>query len=190
MVSPPDKHGAPIEALTREGGLILASGRRQRDHLRRRRRDRRRSRKATAAPNSSRSSRTRDAHGWTTQDIATPNIKAQGISSAPRPSTSSSRPISRRRWWNRWAQLARRTAVGARSDTGDDILARRRDRRLPAARDRSERATGHGIRRADPLRLAQHPISVMWCWPRRVALSAGASRRRGCTSGRRESCST
>ena len=25
MVSPPDKHGAPIEALTREGGLILAS---------------------------------------------------------------------------------------------------------------------------------------------------------------------
>ncbi len=24
MVSPPDKHGAPIEALTREGGLILA----------------------------------------------------------------------------------------------------------------------------------------------------------------------
>ena len=25
MVSPPDKHGAPIEALTREGGLILAA---------------------------------------------------------------------------------------------------------------------------------------------------------------------
>ena len=25
MVSPPDKHGAPVEALTREGGLILAS---------------------------------------------------------------------------------------------------------------------------------------------------------------------
>ena len=25
MVSPPDKQGAPVEALTREGGLILSS---------------------------------------------------------------------------------------------------------------------------------------------------------------------
>ena len=79
MVSPPNKHGAPIEALTREGGLILAAedgnsityvangsiveepeGNRD--------------------PEQQQDLSTRTPQGWTTHDIATPNNKAAGIS--------------------------------------------------------------------------------------------------------------
>jgi hypothetical protein len=79
MVSPPDKHGAPIEALTREGGLILAAengnsityvanG------------------SITEEPQGNRSPEmqqvlsTRTPQSWTSQDIATPNTKAFGDS--------------------------------------------------------------------------------------------------------------
>jgi hypothetical protein len=84
MVSPPNKHGAPIEALTREGGLILAAedgdsityvadG------------------SITEEPEGNRSPEqqqdlsTRTANGWTTQDIATPNTKAQGVAAGAAP---------------------------------------------------------------------------------------------------------
>jgi len=84
MVSPPDKHGAPIEALTGEGGLILASedgnaltyvadG------------------AITAEPPANRSPEkqqvlsTRGAGGWSSQDIATPQTSAQGASPASAP---------------------------------------------------------------------------------------------------------
>ena len=45
MVTPPDKEGAPVEALTREGGIILASENGEQAHLCRRRRARRRRRR-------------------------------------------------------------------------------------------------------------------------------------------------
>jgi hypothetical protein len=78
MVSPPDKHGAPIEALTREGGLILAAesggalayvanG------------------SITEEPQGNRSPEmqqvisTRTPEGWSSQDVATPSSKAYGV---------------------------------------------------------------------------------------------------------------
>jgi hypothetical protein len=84
FVSPPNKHGAPIEALTREGGLILAAedgnsityvadG------------------PVTEEPQGNRSPEqqqvisTRGPEGWTSQDIATPNVRAQGVSAGAAP---------------------------------------------------------------------------------------------------------
>jgi sugar lactone lactonase YvrE len=84
LVTPPNKHGAPIEGLTREGGMILAAE--DGDSI------------AYVAdgsiveePNGNRSPEqqqdisTRTPEGWLTQDIATPNTRAQGVSvgSAP-----------------------------------------------------------------------------------------------------------
>ena len=77
MVSPPDKHGAPIEALTREGGLILAAE--DGDAL---------AYVANGAieeeAQGNRSFEpqqvlaTRGAEGWSSQDIATPQDRAAG----------------------------------------------------------------------------------------------------------------
>ncbi len=84
MVSPPDKHGAPIEALTREGGVILASedgdsityvadG------------------PITEEPEGNRNPEeqqiisTRTSKEWTFQDIATPNVSANGASAGAAP---------------------------------------------------------------------------------------------------------
>ena len=84
MVTPPNKHGAPIEALTREGGVILAAengnsityvadG------------------PITEEPPGNRSPEqqqifsTRTAEGWRTEDIATPNSRAQGVSPGSAP---------------------------------------------------------------------------------------------------------
>jgi len=78
MVTPPDKHGAEVEALTREGGIILASengeqltyvvdgaiGTGEGDR----------------SPEPSQILAARQAGGWTTQNITTPNEAAQGIS--------------------------------------------------------------------------------------------------------------
>ncbi len=79
MVSPPDKHGAPIEALTREGGLILAAedgdaityvadgsitGEAQ----------------GNRSPEMQQVISTRGSESWSSQDIATPNSSAQGAS--------------------------------------------------------------------------------------------------------------
>jgi sugar lactone lactonase YvrE len=78
LVTPPDKHGAPVEALTREGGWIRASedgnaltyvadG------------------TITEEPQGNRSPEmqqvlaSRAAGGWSSQDIVTPNSKAEGI---------------------------------------------------------------------------------------------------------------
>jgi hypothetical protein len=79
MVSPPDKHGAPIEGLTREGGLVLAAesgnsityvadGSIVEEP------------KANRSPELQQDISTRTPEGWTTQDIATPNTRAQGVS--------------------------------------------------------------------------------------------------------------
>ena len=84
MVSPPDKHGAPIEALTREGGLILAAedgnsityvadGSIVEEP------------EANRSPEQQQDLSTRTPQGWTTQDIATPNPTAQGISAGSAP---------------------------------------------------------------------------------------------------------
>ena len=78
MVSPPDKQGSPIEALTREGGVVLASD--NGDAL---------TYVANGAlgneVNGNRSPEmqqilaTRHAGGWTNEDIATPNTEAKGL---------------------------------------------------------------------------------------------------------------
>jgi hypothetical protein len=84
MVSPPDKHGAPIEALTREGGVILAS-----EH----------GNSITYVANGSITEEaegnrspemqqvlsTRTSAGWRSEDIATPNSRAQGVSAGQAP---------------------------------------------------------------------------------------------------------
>jgi hypothetical protein len=84
MVTPPNKHGAPVEALTREGGWIRASedgnaityvadG------------------AITEEPQGNRSPEmqqvlsTRGAGGWSSQDIATPNSAPQGVSAGNAP---------------------------------------------------------------------------------------------------------
>jgi hypothetical protein len=78
MVSPSDKHGAPIEALTREGGVVLTSvdgdaltyvadGALGEEV------------EGNRSPEMQQILATRGAKGWTTRDIATPNTKAKGI---------------------------------------------------------------------------------------------------------------
>ncbi|MGH2865800.1 MAG: hypothetical protein ACRDJX_11210, partial [Solirubrobacteraceae bacterium] len=84
MVSPPDKHGAEIEALTNEGGVILAAE--DGDAL---------AYVANGAiteePQGNRSPEmqqvlaTRGAGGWSSQDIATPNDRAEGVSAGSAP---------------------------------------------------------------------------------------------------------
>jgi DNA-binding beta-propeller fold protein YncE len=78
MVSPPDKGAAPVEALTREGGLILASedgnaltyvvdgalGEAV---------------QGNRSPEMQQVLATRTAQGWSSQNIATPSSKAKGI---------------------------------------------------------------------------------------------------------------
>ena len=84
LVSPPNKHGAPIEALTREGGLILAAedgdsityvaeGSIVEEP------------EGDRSPEQQQDISTRTPQGWTTQDIATPQTRAQGISAGQAP---------------------------------------------------------------------------------------------------------
>ena len=77
MVTPPDKHGAPVEALTREGGLILASedgdalayvadGAILEEA------------EGSRSPEAQQYLATRGAGGWSAQDLVTPQVGAQG----------------------------------------------------------------------------------------------------------------
>ncbi len=78
LVSPVDKHGAPIEALTREGGLILAAedgsslayvanGSISEEP------------QGNRSPEMQQVISTRTAQRWESQDIATPNSRAYGV---------------------------------------------------------------------------------------------------------------
>ena len=78
MVSPPDKHGIPIEPLTREGGLTLASedgqaityvadGALSEDAP------------GNRAPEPQQIISRREEGGWSSEDVAPPNVKAQGL---------------------------------------------------------------------------------------------------------------
>jgi DNA-binding beta-propeller fold protein YncE len=83
MVSPPDKGAAPVEALTREGGVILASedgskltyvvdgalGEAE----------------GNRSPEWQQVLATRGATSWSSQDIATPNSKATGVTAGQTP---------------------------------------------------------------------------------------------------------
>jgi hypothetical protein len=84
MVTPPNKHGAPVEALTREGGLVLAAengsaltyvanGSIVQEP------------EGNRSPEQQQDLSTRTPEGWTTRDIATPNTKAEGISPGAAP---------------------------------------------------------------------------------------------------------
>ena len=78
MVSPPEKHGAPVETLTREGGWILASengdaltylaGGAITGEA-----------KGNRSPEVQQVLATRTANSWTSQDIVTPQARAQGV---------------------------------------------------------------------------------------------------------------
>ncbi len=78
MVTPPDKHGAPVEALTREGGQILAAE--DGDALAYVAKG-----AITEKVEGNRSLEmqqvlaTRDTAGWSSQDIATPQTRGQGV---------------------------------------------------------------------------------------------------------------
>jgi DNA-binding beta-propeller fold protein YncE len=78
MVSPPNKHGAPVEALTREGGLILASedgsaltyvvdGALGEEA------------QGNRSPEMQQILATREPQGWASQNIVTPNSRAYGV---------------------------------------------------------------------------------------------------------------
>jgi hypothetical protein len=84
MVTPPDKHGAPIEALTREGGWIRASedgnaltyvanGPITEEA------------QGNRSPEMQQVLSTRTPEGWLSQDIVTPNTKPQGVSAGNAP---------------------------------------------------------------------------------------------------------
>jgi phosphodiesterase/alkaline phosphatase D-like protein len=84
MVSPPDKAGAPVEALTREGGMILAAqdgdsfayvvngalG----DEV-----------QGNRSPEMQQVLAKRSPSGWSSQDIANPNSKAKGVTAGEAP---------------------------------------------------------------------------------------------------------
>jgi phosphodiesterase/alkaline phosphatase D-like protein/sugar lactone lactonase YvrE len=84
MVTPPNKHGAPVEALTREGGLILAAengesltyvanGSLVEEP------------QGNRSPEQQQNMATRTPEGWVTQDIATPSARAQGVAAGAAP---------------------------------------------------------------------------------------------------------
>ncbi len=84
MVSPPERHGAVIEALTREGGVILASedgdaltyltaGTITEEAL------------GNRTPEQQQVLALRTAAGWSSQDIATPDFTVQGVSAGSPP---------------------------------------------------------------------------------------------------------
>ena len=106
MVTPPDKHGAPVEALTREGGLILASEDGEaltyvaNGAITEEAQGNRSSRKA-AGPRDPRRRRLELA------GHRHPEQQGRGHrTGVAHRSTSSSRPICRLRSWNRGAQVA------------------------------------------------------------------------------------
>src|SRR4029077_4329031 len=78
MVSPPNKAGAPVEALTREGGLIVASENGNRltyvvngalgEDV-----------QGNRSPEWQQIIATRGASAWSSQDVATPSSKAKGL---------------------------------------------------------------------------------------------------------------
>ena len=77
MVTPPDKHGAPVEALTREGGLILASEGGDAlayvaDGAILERAE------GSRSPEAQQYLATRSSDGWGSQDLVTPQTGAQG----------------------------------------------------------------------------------------------------------------
>jgi hypothetical protein len=83
MVSPPDKEGAPVEALTREGGVILASEDGNRltyvvDGVLG-------EAEGNRSPEWQQILAGRGANSWASQDIATPNGKATGITAGSAP---------------------------------------------------------------------------------------------------------
>jgi hypothetical protein len=84
LVTPPNKHGAPVEALTREGGLIVAAENGNSityvangsivDEP-----------QGQRSPEQQQNISTRTTKEWATQDIATPNSRAQGVSPGAAP---------------------------------------------------------------------------------------------------------
>ena len=141
MVTPPDKHGAPVEALTREGGLILASEDGNALTYVARWRDHRRSGRQPQ-PGNAAGPRNRSAEGWSSQDIATPNAKGEGVTPGNSPEYQFFTPDLSFALVEPGRQRARGTATGAGSDADDDLPARQRDRDLCAAGHRSERCRG------------------------------------------------
>ena len=101
MITPPNKQGAPVEALTREGGLILAAengnslayvadGALGEEA------------QGNRSPEWQQILATRTADGWSSKDIQTPSGEAQGhIGESGARSTSTSHPTCPRRSWNR-----------------------------------------------------------------------------------------
>jgi len=84
LVSPPDKEGAPVEALTREGGIILAAADGQRltyvvdgalgEGV-----------EGNRSPEMQQILAGRGSSSWSSKDIATPNSKAKGVTAGLAP---------------------------------------------------------------------------------------------------------
>jgi hypothetical protein len=84
LVTPQDKGGAPVEALTREGGIILAStdGSALTYVARNALGD---EAAGNRSPEMQQVLATRDPSTWTSQDLATPNITAKGLETGKAP---------------------------------------------------------------------------------------------------------
>ena len=189
MVSPPDKHGAPIEGLTREGGVVLAAedgnaltyvadG------------------ALTGQPEGNRSPEqqqiisTRTSEGWTSQDIATPSNNPQGVDPGRAPEYELFTP-------DLSSAIVDPFVLGALAEPQLSPEARQRttylrdnrNRNVSPARDRSECGAGHGIRGTTAFR-RRDPRSE----PCDHLLESRVDRARppgqGCMSGRRESSSS
>jgi hypothetical protein len=79
LVSPPDKHGASIEPIAREGGLVQAAGDGRSIAYMAAAPIGENEPEGNRAPERSQIFSTRASSGWSSQDIATPNTTAQGI---------------------------------------------------------------------------------------------------------------
>jgi len=79
LVSPPDKHGASIEPIAREGGLVQAAGDGRSITYMAAAPVGENEPEGNRAPERSQIFSTRTSSGWSSQDIATQNTTAQGI---------------------------------------------------------------------------------------------------------------
>ena len=92
LVSPPNKHGAPLEPITEEGGLIQAAAGGGAFAYVALGADRRRTRRGRAARTTASCSPRAAPSGWSTQDITTPHEEISILSVRASPRNTSSSP--------------------------------------------------------------------------------------------------
>jgi phosphodiesterase/alkaline phosphatase D-like protein len=86
MITPPDKGGAPVEALTREGGIILASSDGDKlAYVTNGALGEGRATEGNRSPEMQQILATRGESSWRSEDIATPSVNAKGVTAGHAP---------------------------------------------------------------------------------------------------------